>query len=85
MWSNFLIFYAASLICPLLSTAQFTLDAASCIPGSGVTAFSACQNLYSTISQCTGPSVISEAETFDACFCNQGLFNLYYSYGPSTT
>jgi hypothetical protein len=83
MTSRLLVLAAATLLLlPSLTDAQTTitsLNPSICHSGSPLTTFSACNNLYSSISYCAGPSVPSGDPTIE-CFCNQQIFDGYYKY-----
>lgn len=78
--TKYLVSALATLLLPTFINGQTSfvgLDAAICHSNSPVTTFSACNNLYSSIDYCAGPSVGS-GEAIIECYCNQKVFDGYY-------
>jgi len=87
MRSSKLLVSAASLCLAPMVIAQstysqpppitFTINPKGCIPGGGVTSYSNCPALYSTINYCREPRVATGPDPL-ACYCNQDYLNLVF-------
>lgn len=53
-------------------------DPARCVAGSGVTAFSACQYVYSQFATCSAYAAASSAYDYYNCFCDQNYFDALF-------
>jgi len=67
-----------SMALSMLSPITFSEDPKSCLPGGGVTSFSNCPALFSSINYCNEPSVIMAVPDPLACICNQDYLNLLF-------
>ncbi|PMD57429.1 uncharacterized protein K444DRAFT_53885 [Hyaloscypha bicolor E] len=67
-----------SMALSTLPPITFSEDPKICLPGGGVTSFSNCPALFSSINYCNEPSVITAGPDPFACICNQDYLNLLF-------